>query len=397
MVGPLGDAEQDIGASAGKDGTGSGDIPGNVFLCRLCGRNIERFFTLGSLFCPYCGAALNPEAVPGRYKKDSNPISGRAFWSTGWSILAVIIGMGFLIGVTLVISVIIIVPFVISDPDAFLSDPDALEGLIMAILGNPYATVLLSLSEFSLLLVPLLLVKKYQKPVGKRLQLLGWRPYRVPDVGATKALSRLARDLLVASTIAIAMVGFQFLLTLGNDAFWSLFVPIDPLQETFSKMDQSLVALDPFQLLALTGAMILVIGPTEEFLFRGYTQQGLEARLGERKALFITAVLFTVVHIIGGLIQPLISLYLFMPYFGLSLVFCEMYRKTKNLNLLIFIHGIYDAMLVVYAYIMSLSIATSMAFVIVSFVACGAGFVYVIRNFIREKNASRNMTQVVVQ
>nr|MDO8115837.1 CPBP family intramembrane metalloprotease [Candidatus Sigynarchaeota archaeon] len=294
MADPLGDGEHDH----------AGDAPSleDVFACRLCKRDIGRYFKLGSLFCPFCGAAINPEAVPGRFSRDSNMISGRAFWSIKWSILAVLIGMGLLLAATLIITIILVIPFVINDPEAFLSDPDALEELITGLLGNPYATVVLSLAEFTLLLVPVLLVKKYQKPIGKRLQLLGWRPYYTPGGDAATSRTRLLRDLLVSMAIATAMVGFQFLLVLGNDAFWSLFVPIDPLQDTFSNIDQSLLAADPFQLMALVGSMLFIIGPAEEFLFRGYTQQGLESRLGEQKALIITALLFTVVHIIGGLI-----------------------------------------------------------------------------------------------
>nr|MDO8118049.1 hypothetical protein [Candidatus Sigynarchaeota archaeon] len=87
-------------------------------------------------------------------------------------------------------------------------------------------------------------------------------------------------------------------------------------------------------------------------------------------------------------IQPLVSLYLFMPYFGLSLVFCGLYTRTKNLNVLIFVHGIYDALLVVYGFVASLNVASAIIFIAVSFMMCGIGIVVIMRTYIKEKHST---------
>jgi membrane protease YdiL (CAAX protease family) len=155
-------------------------------------------------------------------------------------------------------------------------------------------------------------------------------------------------------------------------------------------MDVAITPQNPLQLVLLVASMMLVIGPTEEILFRGFSQQGLEARLDPKNALVISALLFTLVHVIGGVIDYTTLPFLFFPYFYLSLVLCGIYWKTKDLNLMIFVHGMYDSLLVIYSYIFVELDKIGMAdlsdsFVYVSFAAFGVLGVYVIASFIIQR------------
>ncbi|MHA1847004.1 MAG: lysostaphin resistance A-like protein, partial [Promethearchaeota archaeon] len=215
--------------------------------------------------------------------------------------------------------------------------------------------VLMSSLEIILVLVPLVLVKNFRKPLKERFLLLGWRPYyprkhlsgensRSVQKLRKSMLKNFSRDILISIIIAFSLVGFQFIISILNDLLWAPFNPPEV------NIDADLITNNVFDFMMIAATMLLIIGPTEEFLFRGYMQQGLEANLGERKALLITALFFTIAHVMPNFIPNMMTLYLFVPYFSLALIFSFIYQKTKNINLMIFIHGIYDTLLVLYSF-----------------------------------------------
>jgi membrane protease YdiL (CAAX protease family) len=268
------------------------------------------------------------------------------------------------------------------NPSLYAGDINALEDHVYSVLLNPFSTALLSITELVLVIPPFAIMKKYRKSVKERFMLLGWRPY-TGESG--RGWGRLGKDLALGLLIALGLVGFQFLVVVLNDAMWSPFVPGG--NSGLSDMDVAITPQDPLQLVLLVASMMLIIGPTEEILFRGFSQQGLEARLDPKNALLISALLFTIVHVIGGIVDLATLPFLFFPYFYLSLVLCGIYWKTKDLNLMILIHGMYDSLLVVYSYIyvelekIGMEAASDI-FVYVSFVAFSVLGVYVIVSFI---------------
>ncbi len=351
-------------------------------VCKYCKKEISRFTPLSPAYCPYCGGIVNMDLAPVKPEKDSNPLTGRALWPPKWSLLSVLIGMFLLLTAMFVAIFIIILAIVAEDPSLLSGDFAVLEELVYNVALNPVSTALLSATEFVLVIVPFAVTRKYRKSVKDRFMLLGWWPY-TGESG--RGWGRLGKDLTWALVIALGLVGFQFIIVVLNDALWRPLIPSGG--SALGDVDVSITPQNPLQLVLLVASMMLVIAPTEELLFRGFSQQGLEARLDPKYSLVMSAMLFTIVHVIGGFVDLFALPFLFFPYFLLSLILCGIYWKTKDLNLLIFIHGMYDSLLVVYSYIFSElgkvgMEAFSDIFVYVSFGAFGILGVYVLVTFI---------------
>jgi membrane protease YdiL (CAAX protease family) len=366
-------------------------------VCRYCKKEIARFAPLSPMYCPYCGGMVGWDLMRGKPEKDTNPLTGRALWPLKWSLLSVLIGMALLMMASVIVPLIMIFAIMAQNPSLYTSDSSALENLVYDVLLNPFSTALLSVTEFVLVIPPFALMRKYRKGIKDRFMLLGWRPY-TGESG--RGWGRLGKDLALGLFIALGLVGFQFIVVVLNDAFWSPFVQGG--NSGFSDIDAAITPQDPLQLVLLVASMMFVIGPTEEMLFRGFSQQGLEARLDPKNGLVISALLFTLAHVIGGIVDLATLPFLFFPYFYLSLVLCGIYWKTKDLNLMIFIHGMYDSLLVVYSYIfvelerIGMGAASDI-FVYVSFVAFGVLGVYVIASFIIQQRQRVSVSPVLRQ
>ncbi len=99
--------------------------------------------------------------------------------------------------------------------------------------------------------------------------------------------------------------------------------------------------------------MILSVAPSEEVLFRGFTQKGFQnsfknPKLGKTMGLILTAIYFTIFHIYqylftapAGLIAPLLF-FSFFPYLILSLILGFLYSWRKNLISAITAHAVYN-------------------------------------------------------
>jgi membrane protease YdiL (CAAX protease family) len=90
---------------------------------------------------------------------------------------------------------------------------------------------------------------------------------------------------------------------------------------------------------------LLVIGPSEEVLFRGTVQNRLRESLSAPVAILLAAVLFASIHVTaltGGLgARATTIVVLLVP----SLVFGTVYEYTENLVVPILIHGIWNSLL----------------------------------------------------
>jgi membrane protease YdiL (CAAX protease family) len=345
--------------------------------CQCCGKDLESFFMLGATFCPYCGSKINESCEevhrPSSVLEPAPPppqVPGRATWTVKWSLLAVPIGIGLLLGGTFVVAFIILAVLIGMQGVSALSDINGILQQFQAILLNPTTTGLLSFLEIVLVITPLVVLRRSRRTIGDRLQLLGWRPYITRGARTSIDARRLGIDIAIGLLFGLGFVGMQFLLSFLDATIWGSPTPIT---DAFFSSDPSITPTGPGQLLLLVGTMILVIGPVEEFLFRGFTQHGLETKYSPMKAMFITALLFTAVHVmnvfsLGGLLS---SAYMVFPYFVLSIALCTVYMKTKNLNQMIFIHGIYDSLLVVYSYLLFLGSSAVIEFAVVSIVAFG--------------------------
>lgn len=98
-------------------------------------------------------------------------------------------------------------------------------------------------------------------------------------------------------------------------------------------------------------AMFLVVGPSEEILYRGVVQGRLRESLGPFPSIAIASAIFALVHwvaLTGGTSGRLVTVaILFFP----SLVFGAVYEYTENLVVPILVHAIHNSVLLALFYL----------------------------------------------
>lgn len=118
--------------------------------------------------------------------------------------------------------------------------------------------------------------------------------------------------------------------------------------------------MDIPSLIVFAIVMILVIGTSEEILFRGFMQKGLVRSLGSKWGIRVTAIIFSLIHLIGIFVFVLDSLVVFpvtflmsfLPYFAISLTLGYLYHlRNENLIAVVIMHGVYDALTIILAYL----------------------------------------------
>jgi len=101
----------------------------------------------------------------------------------------------------------------------------------------------------------------------------------------------------------------------------------------------------------MIAAMLLVVGPCEELLFRGVIQSRARETLSAFPAILLAASVFAPAHIVsvtGGASAVLTTIsILFVP----SLIFGAVYEYTENLVVVAVMHGVYNSLLLTIAYI----------------------------------------------
>jgi len=259
-------------------------------------------------------------------RKDSNILAGHALWPIKWSLLALPLGgllfCGFLIAIPSAFA------FVISFPNMMNFYPTFV-ALFIQMIQNPVA---LGLSEYAFIIPALIILGKYRRPFKERILLLGWKPYFGNKARAPAGWPRFLKDISASFIIGLSLYGFVYV-TSGviynfiPDAYFSIRFELNDLPRNI------------YQLVLFTATYLLAVGPAEELLFRGFTQQGLEARIGEKRAFLIASLIFALSH--AGIVY--VDFDGFLLYFCISLVLCGIYCKTKDLNRMIYMHGIYDA------------------------------------------------------
>lgn len=101
----------------------------------------------------------------------------------------------------------------------------------------------------------------------------------------------------------------------------------------------------------MIAAMLLVVGPCEELLFRGVIQSRAREALSVVPAILLAASVFAPAHIVsltGGVSAVITSIsILFVP----SLIFGAVYEYTENLVVVAVMHGLYNSILLTIGYI----------------------------------------------
>ena len=327
--------------------------------CMKCGVNLEHLkqqklnLTRNYQYSGQQGERYHylPQMVPPRssriVKVSDNDIlntKDRKLWGTLTSIGIPLLSMLMMYFITIVIVIIIIL---------FTLDID----LVYSLLSDPFIFILLTLTELILILLPLIVTGKYlENPNFKN---------RLAIMGLTvKSFSwkKLLKEILIGLGFAIIGVILVFLVSLMLEILVELMFGIEIIQDiTGSGEDlEGLYAnMDIFTLILLVITMFLVIGTTEEILFRGFMQKGLVRTTGKIWGILITAIVFSLIHIITifllaeNLAGILVSFILnFFPYLTISLLLGLVYFwRKENLIAVIITHGAYDSILIILGFL----------------------------------------------
>ena len=121
--------------------------------------------------------------------------------------------------------------------------------------------------------------------------------------------------------------------------------------ETASNQSAELAMQNPAIIPLLIAASFLVIGPSEEILYRGVVQGRLRETLSPAPAILIASAIFAAVHVMaltGGISGRLTTIaILFLP----SIVFGAVYEYTENLVVPALLHGLHNAVIFTILYI----------------------------------------------
>jgi len=212
----------------------------------------------------------------------------------------------------------------------------------------------MSLFELIFLFLPLLYVRKYlQNPTLKnRLILLGFTTR-----GYDKR--RIFKEIIIGLGFAVIGVLVVTLVSFIIEAILTLVFGITFLQDS-TGLSGVLIPSDLLSLIVFSAVIILVIGTSEEILFRGFMQKGLVRSLGDRWGIIVTAFIFSLIHLLGifpiALESPLFFIISFLlsftPYFAISLILGWLYHwRNENLLAVIITHGVYDVLIIVITYV----------------------------------------------
>ena len=226
--------------------------------------------------------------------------------------------------------------------------------IIYNLLSNSYLTSLILLFELIFLILPILYVRKYlQNPTLKNsLILLGFTTRGYDN-------RRISKEILIGLSFAVIGVLVVFFVSFIIEITLELFFGITIIQDS-TGLTGVLIPPDLASLIVFSTVIILVIGTSEEILFRGFMQKGLVRSLGDRWGLIVTALIFSLIHLLGVFPIALESPFLFIisfllsfpPYFAISLILGWLYLwRNENLLAVMITHGVYDVLIILISYI----------------------------------------------
>lgn len=318
----------------------------NLRFCIKCGLDIS-YLRKHKKISPYQTSIISQTAQPIRYGIEKLSIkelleeNDKQLWgitaSIGIPILAFII-MSFL-GAGILI---------------FIALSNLNLNYVEELAANTYFVVFSSLLELLFILFPVVYVGKYLKrpKVDDRLRLLGFTAKGYEKI-------EILKEVFIGLSFAFIGIFLVFGVTLIMDL-----ILFNSEVMSAGDVDAMIANTDPLGLFLLVLVMLLVIGTSEEVLFRGFMQKGLvRSELGEKWGIFITAIIFAMIHLLTYIIAFIFGeislsifiasfIYAFFPYMAISLLLCWLFRwRGENLIAVMIAHGVYDALLFIFAFL----------------------------------------------
>ena len=309
--------------------------------CMACGSDIEYFKKTTSL----------PPTILPRFKKsiklnddELTETKGKKLWSTPSSIGFPILSFFLIEILILVVSLIFIMSFMFS-----VQSPNEL----LEFLTNPLFVSLATIAELVFFIIPIWYVGKFiQNPTfNNRIKVLGIFNNENKDYFILK-------EVLIGLLFAVSAYFIVNIISFLTDLSFGVIFGPGFLERAYGSAEETgftadLLATNIFELILIIAMMILIVGPSEEIIFRGFTQKGLDRRLGQKWALISTALLFTFFHVMPLLMPAELFLVLFPPYFVISLMFGALviWRK-ENLIACIIGHGVYNSILILIPFLL---------------------------------------------
>ncbi len=227
--------------------------------------------------------------------------------------------------------------------------------LLLDFVSNSYLISIISLFELVFFIIPIFYVRKYLKnpSLKNRLILLGFTTKNYDR-------KRIYKEILIGLGFALIGVFVVTFTSVVIELILEFFLGINVIHDT-TGLTGEILPPDIPSLIVFSVVVILVIGTSEEILFRGFMQKGLVRSLGKRWGLITSAIIFSLIHLVGIFLLALESPYLFIisfflsftPYFAISLMLGWLYNwRNENLIAVMITHGVYDVLAIVMTYLL---------------------------------------------
>jgi hypothetical protein len=140
---------------------------------------------------------------------------------------------------------------------------------------------------------------------------------------------------------------FTVLGIVASNAIFFIIVALDPTAVNLLHRPNPVLNVPPEVAWNMVWVSLLVVGPVEEYLFRGFVFGGLLSLFKDRHWLilaFISSILFAGVHLYYAFVYGIVSLVQFtdLVTFGMAMA-ATYYLSGGNLFVPAMIHGVYDA------------------------------------------------------
>ena len=228
---------------------------------------------------------------------------------------------------------------------------------IYNIIEDTYFIIFTSFIELILFIVPLLYVGKYlvRPNLNNRLVILGFS-----KKGFNKI--KLFKEIFIGLGFAVVGVLLVLFVSFAMEILLSAIFGANTVSDiigTPGEVDLLISSSDILSITLLVIIMIVIIGTSEEVLFRGFLQKGLVRSLGKSWGLLVTALIFSSIHLIGIFLSPesltifVVSFLLnFFPFFAISLLLGLLYSwRKENLIAVMITHGVYNAITIILAFL----------------------------------------------